>query len=115
MGKTIVITNRKGGTGKSTTAANLGIGLARQGKSVLILDADSQSSLTISLGVVEPNKLTVTLATMMSNIINETEYDPTDGIKRICGIFDRLTVSRPVKLSPKTSTKLSLLKKLSFQ
>lgn len=80
MGKTIVITNRKGGTGKSTTAANLGIGLARQGKRVLIIDADSQSSLTISLGVAEPNKLTITLATMMSNIMGETEYDPKDGI-----------------------------------
>jgi len=80
MGKTIVITNRKGGTGKSTTAANLGIGLARQNKSVLLLDADSQSSLTISLGVSESDRLPVTLATVMSHIINETEYDPTDGI-----------------------------------
>jgi len=80
MGKTIVITNRKGGTGKSTTAANLGIGLARQGKRVLIIDADSQNSLTISLGVLESNKLPVTLATVMSSIINETEYDPADGI-----------------------------------
>jgi len=82
MGKTIVITNRKGGTGKSATCANLGIGLARQGKSVLILDADSQSSLSISLGVLEPDKLPLTLATVMSNIINETEFNPTDGIIR---------------------------------
>jgi len=82
MGKTIVITNRKGGTGKSTTAANLGIGLARQGKRVLIIDADSQNSLTISLGILESNKLPVTLATVMSNIINETEFTPTDGIVR---------------------------------
>jgi chromosome partitioning protein len=80
MGKIIVITNRKGGTGKSTTAANLGIGLARQGKRVLVLDADSQSSLSISLGVAEPNRLPVTLATVMSNIIGETEFNPTDGI-----------------------------------
>ena len=71
MGKTIVITNRKGGTGKSTTAANLGIGLARQGKRVLIIDADSQNSLTISLGVLESNKLPVTLATVMSSIIKD--------------------------------------------
>jgi len=86
MGKTIVITNRKvreAAThcrGKSTTAANLGIGLARQNKRVLIIDADSQSSLTISLGVTESDRLPVTLATVMSHIINETEYDPTDGI-----------------------------------
>ena len=82
MGKIIVISNRKGGTGKSTTAANLGIGLARQGKRVLILDADSQSSLTISLGVAEPDKLKTTLATVMSSIINETDFDPMDGIIR---------------------------------
>jgi len=78
MGKIIVITNRKGG--KSTTAANLSIGLVRQGKRVLILDADSQSSLTISLGIAEPDKLTTTLATLMSGIINETGFDPTGGI-----------------------------------
>jgi len=80
MGKTIIITNRKGGTGKSTTCVNLGIGLARQGKSVLLIDADSQSSLTISLGVTESDKLPFTLALVMSHIINEMEYDPADGI-----------------------------------
>jgi chromosome partitioning protein len=80
MGKTIVITNRKGGTGKSTTAANLGIGLARQNKRVLILDVDSQNSLSISLGVAGSDKLPLTLATMMASIINETDFDPTDGI-----------------------------------
>jgi len=82
MGKIIVITNRKGGCGKSTTAVNLGIGLARQGKRVLILDADSQSSLSISLGISEPDKQPVTLATVMSNIISETDFNPTDGIIR---------------------------------
>ena len=82
MGKTIIITNRKGGTGKSATAANLGIGLARQNKRVLIIDADSQGSLSISLGVTEPDKLPVTLGTLMSHIISETENEikPTDGI-----------------------------------
>ena len=80
MGKIIAISNRKGGCGKSSTAANLGVGLARLGKRVLVLDGDSQNSLTISLGVSEPNKLPVTLATAMSNIMSETEFDPTDGI-----------------------------------
>ena len=42
MGKTIVITNRKGGCGKSLTAASLGVGLARRGKKVLCLDTDNQ-------------------------------------------------------------------------
>ena len=62
MGKTIVISNQKGGCGKSVTAANLGIGLARKGGRVLLLDLDSQHSLTISLGITEPEKLPVTTA-----------------------------------------------------
>ena len=82
MGKTIVITNRKGGTGKSTTAVNLGVGLARRGKRVLLLDADSQSSLTVSMGTAEPDKLPVTLATVMSSIISERSFDYADGIIR---------------------------------
>ena len=80
MGKTIAVSNMKGGVGKTMTAASLGAGLARQGKTVLCLDADAQHSLTISLGVSEPNKLPVTLTTVMSNIINETDFDPLAGI-----------------------------------
>ena len=77
MGKTIAITNRKGGCGKSKTAASLGVGLARHGKKTLIIDADSQHSLTISMGVAEPDKLPVTLATVMANVIAENDFDPT--------------------------------------
>jgi len=80
MGKTIAISNMKGGVGKTMTAASLSAGLARQGKRVLCLDADSQFSLTISFGVKEPDKLPITLSTMMSNIINDTDYDPVSGI-----------------------------------
>jgi chromosome partitioning protein len=68
MGKTIVITNRKGGCGKSFTTANLGVGLARKGKKVLCIDADNQHSLTVSLGVSEPENLTATLATVIADI-----------------------------------------------
>ena len=57
MGKTIVITNRKGGCGKSFTTASLGVGLVRQGKKVLCIDADNQHSLTVSLGITEPYEL----------------------------------------------------------
>ncbi len=80
MGKIIAISNMKGGVGKTMTAASLSAGLARQGKSVLCLDADAQHSLTISFGISEPDKLPVTLSTMMSHIINETDFDPRLGI-----------------------------------
>ena len=80
MGKVLVIANRKGGCGKSMTAASLGVGLARQGKKTLIIDADSQHSLTVSMGVTESDKLPVSLATVMSDIISEKDIDPTAGI-----------------------------------
>ena len=80
MGKVLAITNRKGGTGKTMTSVSLGAALARQGKKVLIVDADSQHSATVSLGVKEPDKLAVSLATIMLNIINENELDWADGI-----------------------------------
>ena len=82
MGKVFVIANRKGGCGKSMTAASLGIGLARQGKKTLIIDADSQHSLTVSMGMTEPDKLPVSLATIMSDVINEKEINPSLGIIR---------------------------------
>jgi chromosome partitioning protein len=80
MGKTIFIGARKGGVGKTMTAASLGIGLAREGKKTLVIDADSQFSLTVSLGVKEPDKLAFTLATVMNSIINEQDFDPTAGL-----------------------------------
>ena len=49
-GTIIALSNQKGGVGKTTTCANLGIGLAMEGKKVLVVDADPQSSLSISLG-----------------------------------------------------------------
>lgn len=61
MCKVIAIANQKGGVGKTTTTSSLGIGLAKQGKKVLVIDADAQGSLTASLGFTEPDKLEVTL------------------------------------------------------
>lgn len=80
MGKIVAISNLKGGTGKSVTAANLGVGLARQGQRVLLVDADSQHSLTVGFGVATPDKLQITLSSILENIINDSGYDPTAGV-----------------------------------
>lgn len=59
MCKVITVSNQKGGTAKTTTCVNLGIGLAREGKRVLVIDADPQGSLTISLGYSDPDGIPV--------------------------------------------------------
>jgi len=80
MCKIIAIANQKGGVGKTTTTSSLGIGLAKQGKKVLVIDADAQGSLTASLGFTEPDKLEVTLANVMEKVINDGEIEPGYGI-----------------------------------
>ena len=82
MSKAVVmaLVNQKGGTGKTQSTENLGIGLAAEGKKVLLVDLDPQGSLTISLGYPRTDEIPVTVKDIMGKVLNEQRIEPGEGI-----------------------------------
>jgi len=78
--KITAICNQKGGVTKTTTTANLGIGLAMEGKKVLLVDIDPQADLTTALGWRDTDAISVTLANIMERAMNDDEINPATAI-----------------------------------
>ena len=82
QGKIISVMNQKGGVGKTATTVNLGVGLARQGKRVLLVDADPQASLTVCLVSKTPDELPVTLTDVLRAAADDRPAPEHHGILR---------------------------------
>ena len=76
----IAIVNQKGGVGKSFSCINIGVGLARAGKRVLLVDFDPQASMTIALGYPQPDQLPETVTDVMTKVIEDEPFQRNEGI-----------------------------------
>ena len=78
--KVLALCSQKGGVGKTTSCVNLAVGLAKAGKKVLVIDNDPQGSMTASLGYHNPDELPITLATILTKIVEDELFENTLGI-----------------------------------
>ena len=78
--KVLALCSQKGGVGKTTSCVNLAVGLAKAGKKVLVIDNDPQGSMTASLGFHNPDELPITLATILTKIVEDEPFENTLGI-----------------------------------
>ena len=78
--KVLALCSQKGGVGKTTSCVNLAVGLAKAGKKVLVIENDPQGSMTASLGYHNPDELPITLATILTKIVEDEPFENTLGI-----------------------------------